>query len=433
MRDILLTIFVFTSIPFILRAPATGALMWVWISVMNPHTQGWGFATQFPFAFIIAVATVFSLMITSKPKTMPLTPVSATLLLFVLWMNVTALFAILPQASQEQWYKVMKIMLMTFVVLVAIRTREDVQRLIQVLVISLGFYGVKGGLFTIRSGGTDRVWGPEGSFIGDNNAVALALILTIPLMYYLQQNTTNKWLRRAMMATMLLSALAALGSYSRGALLAIVAMLFFLIFKSRNKLTVGAFIVMLAPALLLFMPQRWGERMDSIADYANDESAQGRLNAWRMAYNLARDRFFGGGFDVSEPSIFFRYAPNPDDVHAAHSIYFQVLGEHGFVGLGLYLILGFLTYRNAAWIGRHTAGIQELHWAFGLARMIQVSLIGFAVGGAFLSLLYYDVPYYLMVALISTRILVERARTEMSATSARLEKTVRTGGAALRP
>jgi probable O-glycosylation ligase (exosortase A-associated) len=428
MRDILLTIIVFASIPFILRVPATGALMWVWISVMNPHTQGWGFATQFPFAFIVAVATAFSLLVTAKPKTMPLTPVSVILLLFVLWMNVTALFAILPQASQEQWGKVMKIMLMTFVVLIAIRTREDVQRLIQVLVISLGFYGVKGGLFTIRSGGTERVWGPEGSFIGDNNAVALALIVTIPLMYYLQQNMSNKWLRRAMTATMLLSALAALGSYSRGALLAIVAMLFFLVFKSRNKLAVGALVILLTPALLLFMPQRWSERMDSISDYANDESAQGRLNAWRMAYNLARDRFFGGGFDVSEASIFFRYAPNPNDVHAAHSIYFQVLGEHGFVGLGLYLLLGFLTYRNAAWIVRNTAGIEALHWAFGLARMIQVSLIGFAVGGAFLSLLYYDVPYYLMVALVATRILVERERLQMPATGAAIKKNPRPRG-----
>jgi probable O-glycosylation ligase (exosortase A-associated) len=413
MRDILLTIIVFASIPFILRAPATGALMWVWISVMNPHTQGWGFATQFPFAFIVAVATLFSLLVTSGPKTMPLTPVSITLMLFVLWMNVTALFAILPQASQEQWNKVMKIMLMTFVVLMAVRSRADVQRLIQVLVFSLGFYGVKGGLFTIRSGGTERVWGPEGSFIGDNNAVALALIVTIPLMYYLQQSISGKWGRRAMTVVMLLSALASLGSYSRGALLAIIAMLLFLVLKSRNKLAVGAFVVMLAPLLLLFMPQRWSERMDSIGHYEDDESAMGRLNAWRMAYNLARDRFFGGGFDVSEPSIFFRYAPNPDDVHAAHSIYFQVLGEHGFVGLVLYLTLGWLTYRNAAWIVRKSAGIQELNWAFNLARMIQASLIGFAVGGAFLSLLYYDVPYYLMVALIATRILVERQRAQM--------------------
>ena len=157
------------------------------------------------------------------------------------------------------------------------------------------------------------------------------------------------------------------------------------------------------------MPERWAERMDTINTYEEDSSAMGRLNAWRMAWNLARDRFPGGGFDVSDGAIFARYAPNPMDVHAAHSIYFQALGEHGFVGLLIYLALGIATWRTASAIIRLTRGKAELRWALGLATMSQASLIGFAVGGAFLSLLYFDMPYYLMAALIATRIVVERA------------------------
>lgn len=408
MRDVLITLIIFGSLPFILKTPAVGGLMWVWVSVMNPHTQAWGFATHLPFAFIIAVATLISIVMARGRKTVPLTPVSLTLLVFVLWMNVTALFALLPEASWLQWSKVMKIMLMTFIVSVVIRSRADVRRLIWVLVLSLGYYGVKGGLFTLRYGGAERVFGPEETFIGDNNAFALALIMIIPLMYYLQQDQPAKWIRRGLTAMMLLSALSALGSYSRGALLAIAAMGLFMWLKSGNKLALGAVLVLAVPPLLLFMPQSWVARMDTIGAYQTDDSVQGRFNAWRMAYNLARQRFFGGGFEVSAPSVFNMYAPNPQDVHAAHSIYFQVLGEHGFVGLALYLMLGLLTWRCAAWISRHTAGLPELRWAHGLALMSQASMIGFAVGGAFLSLLYYDVPYYLMVAIVATRILVEQ-------------------------
>jgi hypothetical protein len=40
--------------------------------------------------------------------------------------------------------------------------------------------------------------------------------------------------------------------------------------------------------------------------------------------------------------------------------------------------------------------------------MIQVSLVGYFVGGAFLSLAYYDVPYNLLVALVLTRVLIEK-------------------------
>jgi probable O-glycosylation ligase (exosortase A-associated) len=126
-----------------------------------------------------------------------------------------------------------------------------------------------------------------------------------------------------------------------------------------------------------------------------------------MAFNLAKDRFFGGGYAMYEPMTFAMYAPDPADVHAAHSIYFQAMGEHGFIGLGLYLLLGAFTWRSAAWIVRHSRGHTELQWAGALAAMIQASLIGFAVGGAFLSLLYWDVPYYLMAAIMTTRAVVQ--------------------------
>ncbi len=408
MRDILITLIVFGSLPFIFKVPANGALMWVWISVMNPHTQGWGFATQLPFAMMIAVVTMASMLLSRTPKSLPMTPVSALLLLFVLWMNVTTPFALLPGPSWVQWNKVMKIMLMSFVVMMLIRTQRDILRLVWVLVGSIGFYGVKGGIFTIRSGGTERVWGPEATFIGDNNALALALIITIPLMYYLQQNSENRWVRRGLSAAMVLSALAALGSYSRGGLLAIAAMCLFMWIKSGKKVALGALLCLLGPLLLAFMPERWAERMDTINTFQEDSSAQGRLNAWQMAYNLARDRFLGGGFEVSDAGIFARYAPNPQAVHAAHSIYFQALGEHGFVGLAIYLALGWATWRTAAAIIRLSRGKPELAWALGLATMCQASMVGFAVGGAFLSLLYFDMPYYLMAVLIATRILVQQ-------------------------
>ncbi len=411
MRDLLVTLLVFGSLPFVFKAPVNGALMWVWISVMNPHTQSWGFAASFPFAMVIAISTLLSLVASKEAKALPLTPVTLTLFAFVLWMNATLPFSLNLDGSLEQWKKVMKIMLMTFVCLMLIKTRKDVMRLIWVLVASLGFYGVKGGIFTLRRGAAEKVWGPDGTFIGDNNAIALALIMAIPLMVFLHQQSENKWVKRGMLAAMLLSTLAALGSYSRGGFLAIAAMLLFMWLKSSKKLTLGALLVLVMPMLLMFMPDRWANRMDSIDNYEFDSSAQGRLNAWRMTYNLAKDRFFGGGFEIYEQSSFALYAPNPNDVHAAHSNYFQVMGEHGFVGLALYLALGYLSWRCAAWIIRHAAELPEYRWAGALAVMIQTSMVGFMVGGAFLSLAYFDVPYYLMVALVAMRVLMEAAPT----------------------
>jgi putative inorganic carbon (HCO3(-)) transporter len=408
MRDILVTLIVFGMLPVIYKRPYWGAVMWIWISVMNPHAQGWGFARTFPFAAIIAAVTIVSVFLQKEDKKLPMVPTIVVFIAFFCWMTLTSLFAIHTDQVYEQWNKVMKIFGMTLIVMMLLKERKHIELAIWSIVISIGYYGVKGGIFTIRSGGNDRVWGPAGTFIDGNNEVALAFVMVIPLMFYLIKITKNKWGRYALIASMGLCALASLGSYSRGALLAIAAMGVFFWLKSKEKLAIGLAMVLLVPVLLLAMPAQWHERMDTIQEYQEDSSAMGRVNAWHMATNLAMDRPLGGGFQIYDAGVFARYAPNPEDIHAAHSIYFQVLGEHGFFGLFLYLAIGVLTWRTGSWVIKHGKHDPELKWALDLVPMLQVSLLGFAVGGAFLSLAYFDVPYYVMTAMIATRLLVEK-------------------------
>jgi putative inorganic carbon (HCO3(-)) transporter len=335
-------------------------------------------------------------------------PTIVVFIAFFCWMTLTSLFAIHTELVYDQWNKVFKIFGMTLVVMMLLKERKHIELAIWSIVISIGYYGVKGGIFTIRSGGNDRVWGPAGTFIDGNNEVALAFVMVIPLMFYLMKITRNKWGRYAFMASMGLCALASLGSYSRGALLAIAAMAVFFWLKSKEKLAIGLAMILIVPVLLLAMPAQWHDRMDTIQEYKEDSSAMGRVNAWHMATNLAMDRPLGGGFEIYDGGVFARYAPNPEDIHAAHSIYFQVLGEHGFIGLFLYLAIGVLTWRTGSWVIKHGKHDPELKWALDLIPMLQVSLLGFAVGGAFLSLAYFDVPYYVMTAMIATRLLAER-------------------------
>lgn len=408
MRDILVTLVVFGALPFIFKRPWFGAIMWVWISVMNLHSQGWGFARTMPFAAIICGVTVVAMLANKEKFRLPNSPLTLVFILFALWMGVTSMTAIHPDQVGPQLIKVYKILGMNLVVMMLITDRKRVEALVATVVLSIGYYGVKGGFFTIRTGGSERVWGPEGTFIEGNNEIALALVVIIPLMFYFLTLLPKKWMKYAMLGSVFLCALASLGSYSRGAALAIGAMGVYLWFKSSNKATMGLIMLCTVPVLLLLMPEKWFGRIETINTYQEDASSMGRINAWKMAWNLATDRFFGGGFEIYDFGVFARYAPVPEDVHAAHSIYFQVLGEHGFVGLGLYLLLGFMTFRAGSWIIKHSKPFPDLQWAGHLARMLQVSLLGFVVGGAFLSLAYFDVPYYLMAAMVATKVLVEK-------------------------
>ena len=409
MRDLVLAGFLLGSVPFILRWPVVGVFLWVWVSVMNPHRLAWSFAYDYPFAQLIAIATVVGMLFSREPKHLPITRVTAVMFILLLWMNVTTLFALDIDQSLPMWERVMKIQLMAFASLYILHSKRHIQMMIWLVAGSVAFFGIKGGLFTLQGGGENRVWGPPGSFIEENNSLAVATLMTIPLLYFLFLQATRRWVRWGLLAAMVLCGFSALGSYSRGSFVAIAAIIGFLWWKSRHKLVTGVVLAMLVPAAIGFMPQKWEERMHSIQTYEQDASALGRINAWKMAVNLANDRpFIGGGFEIYNERVFGRYAPDPRDVHAAHSIYFQVLGEHGYVGLMLFLLLWILVWRDASWIIRNSRSQRELQWALDLARMIQVSLVGYAAGGAFLSLAYYDVPYYLLVALVLTRLLVEK-------------------------
>ncbi|HZV67490.1 MAG TPA: putative O-glycosylation ligase, exosortase A system-associated [Telluria sp.] len=409
MRDVIITLIVLASLPYTLKRPYIGVLMWVWISVMNPHRLSWGFAYNFPFAAIIAATTLIAVFLEKGEKKLPMTPVVITLLCFTGWMAVTTVFAFFPAPSYEMLTRVAKIMLMTCVTMMVVRDKRQLHLLIWTLVGSLGYYGIKGGLFTIISGGNFRVWGPEGTYIEGNNEVALALIAIIPIIYYLFLVQANKWVRYGCAAAAILCCVSALGSYSRGALLGISAMVLFLWVKSPKKMALGLAMLVIIPTAIAFMPAKWSERMNTVKEYKEDDSAMGRINAWAMAFHLASDRpLTGGGFAIYDAKTFARYAPVPEDVHAAHSLYFQALGEHGFVGLGLYLLLGLLSWRTGSRVIKHAAKRPHLKWAGVLATMLHVSMIGFGVGGAFLSLLYFDVPYYLMAIMVITGVIVER-------------------------
>ena len=139
--------------------------------------------------------------------------------------------------------------------------------------------------------------------------------------------------------------------------------------------------------------------------YEQDESAMGRIQAWHTAFNLAMDRFpVGGGLEWANAETYARYAPGELTVaYVAHSIYFQVLGGVGFDRARTFLLFWVLVWRQCTWVRRLSRRRPDLEWAFSLASMIQVGLVGYAVGGAFLDLAFWDLPYYLFAAAAVTR------------------------------
>ena len=401
MRDVIITLMVFGTLPYILRYPWYGVLAWSWLSYMNPHRLAWGFAYTMPFAQIVAIVLLFSLLISKEKKSLPANSMVVVWVLFLVWLSICTVFAVYPELAYLQWIKVVKIQLITFVTMMLMRDFQRVNQLIWVIVFSIGFYSVKGGIFTFMTGGGYHVFGPDGSDIQENNALAVAILMIVPLMVYLNRFPPRPWVKKIMPLCIFFSLASVIGSQSRGAVLAILAVGAYYWWKSNSKLITATVFFMLTMLALLFMPQSWHERVESIADYQEDSSSMGRIRAWEYSIAIASDRLTGGGFASWSGETYYRYGIWTERAFVAHSIYFSVLNDGGWPGLILFLLILWLMWRQLRSVIKSTDGDPDRDAYNFLARMLQISLVAFMAGGAFLSLSYFDLAWHFMAITIT--------------------------------
>jgi putative inorganic carbon (HCO3(-)) transporter len=397
MRDIFLVIAVVIGLGFTIKRPFVGLLLWEWFSIMSPHQEAFGFSRSLPLNLIIAVVTLLSWFFSNEPKRIAPHKVTVLLAIFLVWITFNSFFAFSPDYSWPFWDRTWRIFAFGFVVSGLATNRIRIEALLWCASISLMYYGVKGGIFTLATGGSYRVYGPENTIIADNNQLALALLMVLPLIEYLRSTVTSKWLSRLLLVCMGCMTISVLGSYSRGAYIALAMLAFIAVMQSKRKVVFLVVIGCFAFIALSLMPPEFFDRINTIKSADSDSSFLGRWMAWRVAAFYAVDHFpFGAGFYAPQlGEIFHHYFPG-EFLHAAHSIYFQVLGEHGFVGLILYVLVLVTAIRSFRKLSRLLLQNTEGEWIHRLAQNCGTSLLVFAVGGALLSMAYYDL--FIMLA-----------------------------------
>ncbi len=410
MRDVALAIVFFILTLWTLRRPWVGLLVWSWFSYMSPHRFTYSFAYLFPWVAIIACVTMLVWLVSNEPKRFSWTTETSLEIVFCLWFTFTTFFAV-SEYAWDFWDRAIKVQVMIFMTILIMRSRFRLNALIWTIVVSIGIFGVKGGIWALLTGASHQVLGPENTFISGNNEIGLALVTVLPLMRYLQLQANARWVRHCLTASLIFTTLAIFSTYSRGAFIALCAVGILFWLKSRHKVALAIGMVVVVVPLLRFMPVQWTERMQTIQNTKEEEmdsSAAGRLNAWRFAVNYAKDHpIIEEGFHVFLTEAFTQYAPDPSDRHDAHSIYFEVLAEQGIPGLMIFLALGLSTWITGRRVVRRAKAIPELHWMVDMVGMAQIGLCGFAVGGALAGLAYFDLPYHLMSIIIICKSLLE--------------------------
>ena len=409
-RDLVLLAFFVTSLPFCFVRPFYGILLWTIVAFLNPQSFIWGAASFFPWALAVAIPTLLGFVLFSKGWNQRLATREVYLIgILWIWFTITSvvsvntpLFMHHSADTWDRWRFVSKVLLMTIVTVALVDSLARLRILLLTIAGCFGFYVAKSFPFIISTRGAFRLFGPANSMIADNNDLGLALNMTLPFFFFLAQSEDRPWVKRLFTFLFFISIPAIFFTYSRGALVGLIAnlALMFLQLRFDQKLLLAPVICVGLAVAIFFAPQKWKDRMDFTSPQMIDGSAQERLNSWAFARHLARDYpITGGGFGTFTPELFERYAPNGKDIKGPHSIYFGLLAEHGVIGLGLYLTLVisclFAAHRLARAARFYGDGL-----ILNYINLLRFSMVGFLTSGVFLGRAYFDY-YFTLVACIA--------------------------------
>lgn len=250
------------------------------------------------------------------------------------------------------------------------------------------------------------------TFLGDGNDYSLSLCILAPFAIELARRASSRTAKIVFWLLLVLLLLALIGTQSRGATLGIAAVFGYMWLQSSRKGVGLAALAGVALLVMLWAPQVYFSRLGTIANYQEESSAQSRISAWRAGFRMGTSNVLGvgaGNFPNNFPK--YRDANAPVRWMTAHSMYFLTFGELGILGLAVLIKLLVGNIRANTRLRRHLpprdgpAGPQ-LSPNVTTLNVLNASMMGFAVAGAFLSVSYYPHIFVLTGLLLSARAII---------------------------
>ena len=389
--------------------PEIGMYCFVWLSFFSPSSMTWG-AQELPFAQIVAVGTMAGFLFWREKKRFPFQRESVLLLALWIMFYISTTFALRPNSAFDKFKYISKVLIMVFLCTAIIKNEKSLLVLLRIIAVSLGFFGLKGGVWAIKTGGTYEVYGPLMSWLFANNSIGLALSMNIPILYYLSKIDPNKWCKRLYALMIVFSFPAIICTFSRGAWLGGGIVAFLILARHRKRiLLVPAAIVLSGIALLMFsdsIPERVTGRYGQLVNYEEEGSAESRFWNWEFCKRVGiANPFTGAGFEYYTRDAYLMYYPEfikrwPGKVWNCHSTWYSIFSEHGFPGLIIWvslMISSLITLRNMRRYGKTNPG--KFHYTH-YADMLEGGLFAFMVVGSFIDAAYYEIYYYFIAIII---------------------------------
>lgn len=411
MRDLAFVGFLAALLAMGLKRPFLFVLAYVYVDTVSPQRLSYFLLNAIPLSMIVAVLAMGGWLVADPKDRLAFTARQGLILLLLAYAGITTLFADFPQDALEKWDWAWKALAFAIFLPFTLRSRLRIEAVVLFLVLSVGSIAIVGGIKTMLAGGGYGVLNlmvDNNSGIYESSTISTIAVGIIPLILWLARHGTvfpRDWRVKAFVAGLIFSCLLIpIGTEARTGLVCIAVLAVLMLRDTRRRFLYVGGAGMLALAAVPFLPHSFTDRMQTIQGFEGDQSAGTRLAVWAWTWDYAKHHPFGGGFgayrsnhiqvqmtraDTEGGVQTVSTQIEADESRAYHSTYFEMLGEQGFPGLVLFLLIQSIGLARMELIRRRfrrEAG--DRAWIAPLATALQHFQLIYLVGAAFVGIAY---------------------------------------------
>jgi putative inorganic carbon (hco3(-)) transporter len=349
MLSLVIIFLILMCIPFGFRYPFFGFCLYIWLDYVAPDRMFSGaYSEAFRLSLMTVAVTFFGWLLFERNSKLGPSVALKLLIIFGLWVSITTVLSVFPITAAAKYERFIKNLVIVVLGVFLIDTKERLLITMGTIFAATAIHSARGAAITIVTGGGGySVVGTQGTYLEERNYIAMAFLMAVSFgiffMRYFKREGYPKWSRWAAGLGTVCCMISVVGTQSRGALVAAGATALVSILFAKRRVAALITIVLMTVVVAFLAPDAWITRMRSIGEYSEDNASTSRLDTWRFAWDYAMENpIFGGGFSI--------FLANKNDTSSlgyfdAHSLYFEVLAEHGFIGLAILIsMLGALLF-----------------------------------------------------------------------------------------
>ena len=419
MLDLALTAFLGCFLVLGFKRPFLWVLCYLYVDIVAPQLISWGILASIPVSLMAFAAAFGGWLLFDDKRDSRFTFRQALLLLLLAYCAVTTFTAVFPEEAAHKWSWVWKALVFAIFLPLTVRTRLRIEAVALVMTLSVSALIIDGGIKTVMGGGgygTLRIFVENNTGLFEGSILSCVAIAIIPIILWLARHGTifpPDWRVRGFAAGLIFAcALIPVGTQARTGLVCLGVLGALYLRTAKHRVLIAGGMALALMMSLPFLPQSFLNRMSTIENYQADQSAGTRLGVWKWTWDYVKDHPLGGGFEVylanevayntvnrevSGANVMIEREKVVEKGRAFHSSYFEMLGEQGYPGFLIWLLIQVSGLWQMELIRRRwkdRKGPDEA-WAAPLAVALQQAHVIYMVGSLFVGIAFQ--PFIFML------------------------------------